>query len=63
MKHIVESTPQKNGVCRTKNHTLKEMANRMIQSKGSSINYWEESIKFPNYIKKFTPRKDLKIQH
>jgi transposase InsO family protein len=33
MKHTVPYTPQQNGVAERKNHTLKEMANCMIQSK------------------------------
>jgi hypothetical protein len=37
MQHIVPYTPQQNGVAERKNHTLKEMANCMIQSKGLSL--------------------------
>ena len=36
-QHIVPYTPQQNGVAEQKNHTLKEMANCMIQSKGLSL--------------------------
>ena len=32
-QHIVPYTPQQNGVSEQKNHTLKEMANCMIQVK------------------------------
>jgi transposase InsO family protein len=42
MKHIVPYTPQQNGVAEKKNHTLKEMANCMIQSKGLCLKYWAE---------------------
>jgi hypothetical protein len=37
MQHTVPYTPQQNGVAERKNHTLKEMANCMIQSKGLSL--------------------------
>ena len=36
-QHTVPYTPQQNGVAERKNHTLKEMANCMIQSKGLSL--------------------------
>jgi transposase InsO family protein len=39
MQHTVPYTPQQNGVAERKNHTLKEMANCMIQSKGLSLQY------------------------
>ena len=38
-QHTIPYTPQKNGVVERKNHTLKEMANCMIQSKGLSLQY------------------------
>jgi hypothetical protein len=60
-QHIVLYIPQKNGVVEINNLTLKEMDNCMIQSKGSSLNYWEEDIKCENYIVNHTPIKDLKI--
>jgi hypothetical protein len=50
VQHIVPYTPQQNGVAERKNHTLKEMANCMIQSKGLSLKYWAESINCENYI-------------
>jgi transposase InsO family protein len=59
MKHTIPYTPQKNGVVERKNHTLKEMTNCMIQSKGLSIKYWEEAIKYEKYIVNHTPTKDL----
>ena len=37
-QYIVPYTPQQNGVAEWQNHTLKEMANCMIQSKGLSLN-------------------------
>ena len=43
-----------------KNHTLKEMTNCMIQSKGLSPKYWVEAINCENYIVNHTPTKDLK---
>ena len=36
------------------------MANCMIQSKGLSLQYWEEAINCENYIVNRTPSKDLK---
>jgi transposase InsO family protein len=41
MKHIVPYTPQQNGAAERKNHTLKLMANCMIQSEGLSLEYWD----------------------
>jgi hypothetical protein len=60
MQHIVPYTPQQNGVAERKNHTLKEMANCMIQSKGLSLKYWAEAINCANYIVNRTPTKALK---
>jgi transposase InsO family protein len=60
MQHIVPYTPQQNGVAERKNHTLKEMANCMIQSKGLSLKYWAEAINCANYIVNHTPTKALK---
>jgi hypothetical protein len=60
MQHIVPYTPQQNGVFERNNNTLKEMANRMIQSKGLSLNYWEYSINCVNYLVNHTPIKALK---
>ena len=54
-QHTVPYTPQQNGVAKQKNHTLKEIANCMIQSKGLSLQYWAETINFPNYIVNHTP--------
>jgi len=48
MQHTIPYTPQQNVVSKTKNCTLKEMTNCMIQSKGSSIYYWEEDINYAN---------------
>ena len=48
MYHIIPYTPQQNGVAKRKNHTLKEMTNCMIQSKGISLIFWEESIEHVN---------------
>jgi hypothetical protein len=60
MQHIVPYTPHKNGVVERKNHTLKEMANCMIQSKGLSLKYWAKVINYANYIVNRTPTKALK---
>jgi hypothetical protein len=60
IQHTVPYTPQKNGVVERKNHTLKEMDNCMIQSKGLSLKYWEEAINCANYIVNHTPTKALK---
>jgi transposase InsO family protein len=61
MQHNVPYTPQKNGVVERKNHTLKEMGNCMIQSKGLNLKYWAEAINYANYIINHTPTKSLKI--
>jgi hypothetical protein len=60
MQHTIPYTPQQNGVVERKNHTLKEMANCMIQSKGLSLHYWVEAINYENYIVNHTPTKALK---
>jgi hypothetical protein len=60
MQHTVPYTPQQNGVAERKNHTLKEMANCMIQSKGLSLKYREKAINYENYIVNRTPTKALK---
>jgi hypothetical protein len=60
MKHIVPYTPQQNGVSERKNHTLKEMANCMIQSKGLSLKCWAGAINCAYYIVNHTPTKALK---
>jgi hypothetical protein len=61
MQHIVSYTPQQNGVTKRKNHTLKEMDNCMIQSKGLSLHYWTEAINYANYIVNHTLTKALKL--
>jgi hypothetical protein len=60
MQHIVPYTPRKNGVAERKNHTLKEMANCMLQSKGLSLCFWAQAINCVNYIVNRTPTKALK---
>jgi hypothetical protein len=60
MQHTAPYTPQQNGVVERKNHTLKEMANCMIQSKGLSLKYWVEDINYANYIVNRTTTKALK---
>jgi hypothetical protein len=60
IQHTVPYTPQQNGIAERKNHTLKEMANCMIQSKGLSLKYWVEAINCANYIVNCTPTKALK---
>ena len=52
--------PQQNGVAERKNHTLKEMANCMLQSKGLGLNFCVEAINCVNYIVNHTPTKVLK---
>eukprot|EP00253_Pinus_taeda_P001628 PITA_01628 len=59
MQHTVPYTPQQNGVAERKNHTLKEMVNCMLQSKGLSLNFWVEAINCANYIANHTPTKVL----
>jgi hypothetical protein len=61
MQHTVPYTPQQNGAAERKSHTLKEMANCMIQSKGLNLNNWAEAINCENYIVNRTPTKALKI--
>jgi len=60
MQHVITYTPQQNGVDEKKNHTLKEMVNCMLQSKGISLNFWVEEINYENYIIDHTPTKVLK---
>jgi hypothetical protein len=60
MQYNVPYTPQENGVAERKNHTLKEMANCMIQSKGLSLKYWAKAIKCENYIVNRTATRVLK---
>jgi hypothetical protein len=60
MQHTIPYTPQQNGVAERKNHTLKEMINCMIQSKGLSLKYWVEAINCANCIVNHTPTKDFK---
>jgi hypothetical protein len=60
MQHIVPYTPQQSVVSKRRNHTLKEMANCMIQYKGLILHYWEEAINYENYIVNHTPTKALK---
>jgi hypothetical protein len=60
MQHIVPYTPQQNGVVKRKNHTLRQKANCMIQSKVLSLKYWMEAINCANYIVNHTPTKALK---
>jgi hypothetical protein len=59
MQHTVPYTPQQNGVAEIKNHTLKEMANYMLQSKGLSLCFWAEAINCANYIVNCSPTKAL----
>ena len=60
MQHEVPYTPQQNGVVERKNHTLKEMVNCMLQSKGLSLSFWAEATNFANYIVNHTPTKVVK---
>jgi transposase InsO family protein len=60
MQHTIPYTPQQNGVAERKNHTLKEMANYMIQSTRLSLKYWVDAINCENYIVNPTPTKALK---
>ena len=48
-------TPQQNGVAKKKNHSLKEMANCLLQSKGLSLCFWVEAISCANYIVNWIP--------
>jgi len=48
LQYIVPYTPQENGVVERKYHTLKEMANCMLQLKGHSLNFWVEEINYEN---------------
>jgi len=59
LQHIFLDTPQQNGVVESKNQTLKEMANCMVQFKGLSLNFWVEAINCANYMVNHTPPKVL----
>ena len=59
-QHTVPYTPQQNGVVERKNHTIKEMANCMIQSKGLSPHFCAEAIQCANYIINRAPTEGLK---
>ena len=50
---------QQNGVVERKNHTLKEMANCILQSKGLSLHFLDKAIDCANYIVNHTPTKVL----
>lgn len=60
MQHTVSYTPQQNGVAQSKNRTLKEMANYMIQAKGLRPCFSTEAINCANYRINCTPTKALK---
>jgi transposase InsO family protein len=47
-QHSISYAPQQNGVAERGNHTLKEMTNCTIQSKGLSLKYWVEAINCEN---------------
>ena len=60
MQHTIPYTPQQNDVVETKNHTLKEMENSMIQSNRLSHFLGEKTINCANYIVIFSSTKNLK---
>ena len=60
MQQTVPYAPQKNGVGKRKNSTLKVMTNCIIQSKELSLHCWVEAINYANHIVNRTPTKDLK---
>eukprot|EP00253_Pinus_taeda_P015333 PITA_15333 len=60
LQDTVPYTPQQNCVAERKNHTLKEMANDMLQSKGLSLNFWAKAINYAKYIVNHTHTKVLK---
>ena len=59
MQHTIPYIPHQNGVVEGKNHTLKEMANCIIQYEALSLHYWSEAIKCENCIVNCTPTKAL----
>ena len=50
-------SPQKNGIAKRKNRTLKEMMNALLLSSGLSQNLWGEAILSANYILNKIPQK------
>ena len=60
MQHTILYTLEKSGVVERRNHTLKEMDNCMLQSKGVNLCFWAEAINCANYIVNHTPTKVLK---
>ena len=44
MQNTIPYTPQQSGVDERKNHTLKEMTNCMLQSRGLSLNFSEKQL-------------------
>ena len=58
-QHTFPYTPQQNGVVERKNHTLKEMANCVLQAKRLNLKFWVEAIYCVNYIVNHTPTKYL----
>ena len=59
MQQTIPYTPQQNFVTKRTNHTLKEVANYMIISKGISPHFFVKSINCANHIVSHTPTKDL----
>ena len=58
MQHIVPYTPRQNVVAKRKNHTLKEIENCMIQSKGFGPFFSEKTINCANHIVDWIPHRN-----
>ena len=50
MQNFILYTPQKNGVAKRKNKSLKEMATCRMEAKTLPPRFWAEAIKFASYI-------------
>lgn len=56
-QYLIPYTPLQYGVAKRKNKSLKEMENRMLQSKSTTPSFWGEAINCAKYIQNHTPHK------
>ena len=59
MQHSIPYTPQKNGVAKRKNRSLKEMETCMMEDKNFPPKFWVEAINCASYIHNRVPHKQL----